>query len=133
MFFKKFFVGVLVLMVTFVASYATNYDLREAKYTIMGTYKAEAFVSNDIYSEDANGKYIERYYTNELYAELVDYSSSSVSSGFNAGLYRLSNGKYILAFGGTTAIKSGDSKIDKIRDSVGDIVSDLNLLNKGHL
>ena len=129
MFFKKFFVGVLSLVLLTVCGYTNNYDLRNAKYTVMDTYKAEAFLANDIYDTNATEEGIKKYYTNADYAILKEYRVNA-SSGFNAGLYELSNGKYIIAYGGTTATESGASTTDKILDDFADIIADLNLLNK---
>ena len=109
---------------------AQRLDLQEANYPIMAEYRAEAYLANNTYSQnqDNAGKGIKLYYTPNEYAVLLDYEVS-VKTGFNAGLYQLSNGRYVIAFGGTTAKELGGSKIGNGIDLFQDVIADLNLLN----
>jgi hypothetical protein len=114
---------------------------------IMKKYKIEAYLSNDIYKQSQFGGYkitnngVKRgrlYYgkgSND-YAVLVDYypkDKAIDNNGFNAGVYKLADGRYMMAFGGTIAF-SEDTTILKPKyiDYFLDAVTDLNLLNKNN-
>lgn len=109
---------------------AGQMDLQDARYDIMEKYRAEAYLSYDIYSQKKvnEGQGTRLYYTPNEYAELLDYKVNE-TTGFNAGLYKLSNGQHVIAFGGTIATEEGTSDARRKLDIVQDVITDLNLLN----
>lgn len=87
----------------------------------VGSYVAEAFVANHIYSLDKTRDIGEEFQFGENnVAKLLEYTSNT-KSGFEAGLYKVNNKRYILAFGGTTS-KEKYSKSSTAQDIYTDSV-----------
>lgn len=101
----------------------TNANLNTKVKSLMIQKRAEAFLSNLIYDlgkVDIGHKY---YYGKYKYAKLLWYDYDN-ESGFTAGFFQTNTGKYIVAFGGTSA-----ESIDEKEKAFADIFTDLNLLN----
>ena len=121
-------------------------DLSNPKYPIMATYNAEAYVALNVYDQSESNEGSKYFYTTNKHVTLLDYISNPLT-GFNGAIYQTSDGKYIIAFGGTIASSSSYSNLwptwlsnlldlgevsqntQSKLDIVSDVITDLNLLN----
>lgn len=81
-----------------------NFDNVNEKYKdLIKPYLAELFVANHIYSVDLARDVNEEFQFGQHHiAKLLEYTNDN-ESGFEAGLYKIDNRRYIIAFGGTKA------------------------------
>ncbi len=130
MFFRKFFIGVFLFVGLSVVGYATT-QADERNMLFVKDNALEVSLASHIYNRtsiDVNNTYQIDFLGTSNIVKLIKYKNDTYS-GFTAGIYKVISGdnigKVIIVFGGTTA---GD-RLDSTRQSISDILTDLNLLN----